>query len=201
MGLREVFGQSCTGAVWLPVAVLVVALLPLVYGDAGRDVLSYERLAITGGEYWRLVTGHITHLGWTHFAMNAAGLLLVWLLVGGAFSALRWCVAAAIIVAVIDAGLWLLSPEVWWYVGLSGLLHGILAAGLVASLPPPRVETMTLAVLLVAKLAWEQLSGPLPGSVAGTGGQVIVDAHLYGAAGGVLAALVNRATAPAAPRI
>ncbi len=201
MGLRELFQRAVSGTAWLPAATLVVALLLLLLGEGGREILRYERTGIASGEIWRLVSAHIAHLGWTHLAMNAGGLLLVWFIVGDAFSALRWCVTAVIIVVVIDAGLWLFSPEVRWYVGLSGLLHGILAAGLAVKLQRPAGETVALGLLLVAKLAWEQFNGPLPGSATGAGGDVIVDAHLYGAVGGVLAALVNRATAMAAPRI
>ncbi len=201
MGLRELAGRAVSGTAWVPAAMLAMALLALAFGESGRELLRYERMAIASGETWRLVTAHIAHLGWPHLAMNAAGLLLVWLIVGGAFSALRWATAAVIIVVVIDAGLWAFSPEVRWYVGLSGLLHGLLAAGLVVELRRPAAETVVLGLLLVAKLAWEQMSGPLPGSASGAGGDVIVDAHLYGAVGGVLAALVNRATVAATPRI
>ena len=40
---------------------------------------------------------------------------------------------------------------------------------------------------LVAKLAWEQTLGPLPMTARTAGGPVIVNAHLYGSLGGVLA--------------
>lgn len=43
-----------------------------------------------------------------------------------------------------------------------------------------------MAVLLAAKLGVEQLQGPLP--FAGKGVPVVVDAHLYGALGGLAAA-------------
>jgi rhomboid family GlyGly-CTERM serine protease len=93
-------------------------------------------------------------------------------------------------VAFIDAGLWFFHPELQWYVGLSGLLHGILAAGLIATWRPPRAEMIALAALLIAKLVWEQTVGPMPGSEGSSGGTVIVDAHLYGTVGGVLMAIL-----------
>ncbi|MCH8278820.1 MAG: hypothetical protein IIC12_07825 [Proteobacteria bacterium] len=79
-----------------------------------------------------------------------------------------------------------------WYVGLSGLLHGLLVAGILVRLRDLNAETVILAALIVAKLAWEQFNGPLPGSETTSGGPVIVDAHLYGAAGGVLGGLLTR---------
>ena len=77
---------------------------------------------------------------------------------------------------------------------MSGLLNGLLAAGLLPRLRLGKinVETGVLALLLVAKISWEQFGGALPGSESTSGGPVIVDAHLYGALGGVLAALILR---------
>jgi len=43
--------------------------------------------------------------------------------------------------------------------------------------------------MLLAKLAYEQLYGALPGSAATAGGPVIVDAHLYGSIAGIIAAV------------
>ena len=49
-----------------------------------------------------------------------------------------------------------------------------------------------LLLLLVAKISWEQFSGPVPGSELTSGGPVVVDAHLYGALGGVLGGFLVR---------
>ena len=93
-------------------------------------------------------------------------------------------------VSAIDVGLWFVNTQLQWYVGLSGVLHGILAAGIVVSLRSPRIELLALGLLLVAKLGWEQAYGPLPGSEGSSGGPVVVAAHLYGAIGGALAGLL-----------
>ena len=53
-------------------------------------------------------------------------------------------------------------------------------------------------MIVAGKLAWEQFAGPLPGSESGSGGPVIVDAHLYGAVGGLLAAVLIRVRTSAA---
>ena len=100
----------------------------------------------------------------------------------------------------MDAGFWFLYPDLDWYVGLSGFMHGLLAAGLVVGIANRDRESIILAVLVLAKLLWEQTSGPLPGSESTSGGSVIVNAHLYGVAGGLLAvALSWRSVRPGAP--
>jgi len=91
-----------------------------------------------------------------------------------------------------------LQPQLLWYVGLSGVLHGALAAGGVAWW---RYESKPMAALLSAiffgKLTWEQWQGAL--RLSG-GLPVVVDAHLYGACGGVTAAAIlwlrDRSRAP-----
>ena len=157
-------------------------------GDGVRESLAYSREYLASGQLWRLVTGHFVHLGWTHLLLNLGGLALVFWLVGQAFRWRQWLYITGISVAAIDAGFWFLYPELAWYVGLSGLLHGLLAAGLLRGLLSQDRESLILAAFIVAKLAWEQIGGPLPGSEATSGGTVIVDAHLYGAVGGLIAA-------------
>jgi len=176
----------------LPVLVLLLAGLLALGGETSQQWLRFDRTGISSGELWRLASGHFVHLGWPHFALNGAGLLLVWYLVGDVFDWIRWILIGVFTVITMDIGLWLFAPELMWYVGLSGLLHGILAAGLMEKLRKPDKEALILMVLLLAKLAWEQFSGPLPGSETTAGGAVVVDSHLFGALGGVVAAILLR---------
>ena len=197
---RNTDKRGVAGGWWLPAIVLIAAVALQLAGELGRDWLRFDREGIRSGELWRLITGHFVHLGWPHFALNAAGLALVWYLVGDVFDRNRWILISAISILAMDVGLWIFDPELIWYVGLSGLLHGILAAGLVERLRKPETETIVLTLLMVGKLVWEQLSGPLPGSEGTAGGTVVVDSHLFGALGGAAAAffLRNRVR-PAAP--
>ena len=172
----------------LPMIVIGIAAVLAFTGESGREWLRYDRAAITDGEYWRLLSGHFVHLGASHFLLNVAGLLLIWYLVGTAFSLTHWLLIVAGTIAGVDLGFWYWSPGLTWYVGLSGCLHGLLAAGILNRLSTHTKEASVLGLLLVGKLAYEQFVGPLPGSQGSTGGMVIVDAHLYGAiAGAVLA--------------
>lgn len=174
---------------WLvPGTLVLAALVLLLTGDFGREWLRYDRARIAAGELWRLLTGHLVHLGVSHTLLNLAGLVLVWILVGRAFSWRQWLWVMAGSVIAIDLGLWFGAPALEWYVGLSGLLHGMLAAGIVAGVARRSGEAAILAVGVAAKLAWEQVAGPLPGSEATSGGAVVVDAHLYGVIGGAIVA-------------
>lgn len=158
-------------------------------GDGASAALRYDRTAVANGQLWRLLSGHLVHLGAAHLGLNLAGLALVAWLVGPRFGVLGWVWILAVSTVSVSSSLYLLHPEIVWYVGLSGILHGMLAAGLLPGIFRRDGESVLLALLLVAKLGWEAVAGPLPGSEASAGGPVVVEAHLYGAIGGALAAL------------
>lgn len=172
----------------LPVALIATGGLAALCGAEGLQALRYDRTAIGDGELWRLLSGHLVHLGWGHYLLNAAGLALVWLLVGHALTTGLWLCALVVIIAVIDVGFWFLNPQLAWYVGLSGALHGLLVLGLMLSFAESVRENAVLVFLVSAKLVYEQWFGPLPGSESTAGGAVVVDAHLYGAIGGATVA-------------
>jgi len=174
----------------LPALVVLASAATLeTVGQPAREWLRYDRAAIAEGEIWRLLSGHVVHLGWSHLALNGAGLLLIVYLVAAQFSALQWLAIISVVVIGTDLGFWYLQPQLSWYVGLSGVLHGLLAAGTISGLRHKQAEFGCIGAFLLGKLIYEQLLGPLPGSVESTGGNVVVDAHLYGALGGLLAGL------------
>jgi rhomboid family GlyGly-CTERM serine protease len=175
----------------VPLAIAGASLLAAAYGDAGRLGLRWDREAIAGGELWRLVTGHFVHLNLGHFVLNLAGLVLVWVLVGTRYRALGWWIVTILCIAAMDIGFLLFDPRLSWYVGLSGLLHGLLLAGTVGRLREAPFESAVLTLVVALKLAYEQYAGPLPGSEASAGGPVVVDAHLYGAIAGTAAGAVS----------
>ncbi|MGI9204285.1 MAG: rhombosortase [Woeseiaceae bacterium] len=171
---------------------IIVSLVVGTFGDEGRELLKYDRLAIESGELWRFITAHFAHLGRSHLLLNMLGLFLTWLLVGRYFSGLQWILVAIVSMAFQAAGFWYLDSNMLWYVGMSGLLHGLMLAGALKGIGILRTESLLLCGLVIAKLVYEQFWGPLPGSESTSGGNVVVNAHLYGAVGGALAAFMLR---------
>jgi len=169
------------------VAILVIAFG--LFGKSARETFRYDRaLVLDGGEYWRLVTGHFVHGSLRHLILNLVALALVTALFARDYSARGWLLITALSMAAIDVGFVFYEPHLAWYVGYSGVLHGILAAGTVAWWRRgPATLALALSAILVGKLAWEQWHGALPlsGDLP-----VVVDAHLYGALGGALAASI-----------
>jgi rhomboid family GlyGly-CTERM serine protease len=175
----------------LPAAILVVLLVVALAGSDAGLALRYERAGVLRGEGWRLLTGHLVHAHVPHLVWNMLGTLLIWALFAGEFTVGGWIAVILASTAAIDLGFLLLEPGLAWYVGLSGVLHGLMAAGLVAwSWHRRDTVTMAVAVLFVGKLAWEHLRGPLPFTAATLSVPVVHEAHSYGAIGGALCAIV-----------
>ncbi len=186
---RSATSLNCDGAYGFALAVtLVLALLIETAGDPGRFLLRYDRIPLAAGQWWRLFTAHVVHLDLLHTSLNALGIVLMWALFARDYTPLRWIAILLAAALGIDAGLWWLAPDVTWYVGASGVLHGVLAAGTLAHLRRGDLDAWILVAFMVGKLAYEQWTGALPFSATG----VVVAAHLYGAIGGLAAALALR---------
>ena len=174
---------NCDGKLGIALlAACAVLLLPVLAGDAGREALRYDRTALAAGQEWRLLTAHLVHLDFDHAALNSLGLVLMWALFARDYRPRQWLAILLGSIAAIDAGLWLRDSTVAWYVGSSGALHGIMAAGTLAHLRRRDMDGWILAVFIVIKLAYEQSAGALPFTDGHFG--VVVDAHLFGTLGG-----------------
>jgi rhomboid family GlyGly-CTERM serine protease len=161
---------------WLLLILLVLDLV-LGLGDNVGGVLRYDRSAIAAGGWWRLLTAHAVHLDAHHLILNELGLVLMWSLFAEDFDPVEWCVIVLSGALAISSGLWWLSPRVAWYVGASGVLHSVMAAGCAKHLAERAWDRWILLACLCVKLAYEQLRGH-------EGAMVVVDAHLYGAIAG-----------------
>jgi len=160
--------------------------------------LRYDRAAIVaGGEWYRLVSGHLYHHDATHLGWNLAGLALVaWLFVRE-YTPGQWLAILLGSTVAVDVGFLILEPQLTWYVGFSGVLHGLAAAGLVSWWMRYR-DAMTLiaSAVFALKLGWEHTVGALPFTAETLSIPVVHAAHTYGAIGGAVTAWLLSARRP-----
>jgi len=155
----------------------------------GVDWLQYAKPEIEAGQWWRFVTGNFIHLNWKHFAMNAVALIVIYQLFPNLLKARALFLVFILSCLSVTLGLWLFNPSVYWYVGLSGALHGVLVTLLIVdNMTRKHILNNALLIIVIGKLVWEAYMGPLPGSEFVAGGPIVVEAHLYGAFGGIIIA-------------
>jgi rhomboid family GlyGly-CTERM serine protease len=151
--------------------------------------LRYERTAVERGELWRLLTANFVHLGWKHLALNTAALLGVGWLFNGCYSHRQWTFILVASCLATSLGLYFFAPHIDWCLGLSGALHGVFAAGAIAWAATGKTAGAWLLAIEVAALIYEQQVGPMPFSIGTIEGIVITEAHIWGTAGGIAAAI------------
>ena len=169
----------------------LIAFISLVFQIADLvPQLRYSRSLVEQGHWWSFITGNLVHLGWGHLLLNLAGLAMVWWFFIDDLKAWEWLLALVISGLFVTVGLYLFDVHLIWYVGLSGLLHGLFVAGGIRLLSKELGFAVILLAVLAGKLAYEQFFGSLPGTSEMSGGPVVVNSHLYGAIGGVVSGLL-----------
>ena len=188
---------------WMLCLVIFCLALTAAAWPESLGHLRYDRLALANGEVWRVASAHLVHLNLYHLLVNLFGLVLICELQWGAMPLRHGFGLAGFSGVAIGMALWWLHPELQWYAGLSGALHGLWSGcalygltsaslfrkfSVAASIDLIRSRFICVAglMLLAAKLLLEYLYGPSPGTEHLIGASVVTEAHRYGAlAGGV----------------
>ena len=145
----------------------------------------FDRQLIEKWQLWRLISGHLTHLNWSHFLLNMVGLSMVAVFFSSYKSNSYW-IEALLALSLVCSVAMLLDNQLDRYVGFSGVLHGLFIIGGRWEMKRYKVSGAVLLTIIIGKIIWEQKFGALPGSESMTGGRVAVNAHLYGAVAGGL---------------
>ena len=183
--LRRVAG-STGGRSAIAIVVFVAALwvIEVVDTAAGNSLDQWGIHPREGGEAVRgIALAPLLHGGWEHLAANSVPALILGFL-GLIAGAGRFLLATAIIWLFSGVGVWITGGTNTVVIGLSGVLFGwmtyLAARGLFTRKPLDLIVGVTLMVLYGGML-W----GVLPGQPG-----VSWQAHLWGAVGGVLAAVL-----------
>ncbi len=164
-------------------AVALLSLL-LLASPPTLTLLMWERTAIADGQVWRCLSGHLVHLSATNCLSNLMRLLLIGEYLGDELALAEVCALAVGTAAGISLCLWWFSPQIHWYVGLSGVLHGLWAGCALAWFcrNGDRVAAAALLLLVVKLVLPANSYNPLP---------VVTVAHGYGALCGLIWAVLR----------
>jgi rhomboid family GlyGly-CTERM serine protease len=166
----------------LLVAIIMMALLEPI----SSHWLMFDRSAINDGQIWRLFSAHLVHLSPTHMFGNAMGIVLLGYIAGRYLNGLLGVALFVWCVSVVGLGLYWYADYLERYVGLSGVLHGLLlVAPFISKFYSQRIAACFL-IVIVAKVMWEQ--SPFYDDMAMLsmiGGRVEANAHLFGVLAGL----------------
>jgi rhomboid family GlyGly-CTERM serine protease len=172
---------------WHCVAWLVALSLLANRWPGALEALAWQREAIADGQWLRILTAHLAHLDTRHLAFNLLGLMVI-----AELLLEDWRLPDLLSLLLVSALgtsllLWIGEPGLRWYVGMSGVLHGLWAgAALLGWLRQRnRLAAIALAALALKLLLLDPTSGPT---------QVVGIAHGYGMLSGLLWALVRTVT-------
>ncbi|WP_430461975.1 rhombosortase [Thalassolituus sp. LLYu03] len=172
---------------WLAVAMLCVIGSLALLEPASGQWLRFDRNAIAAGQWWRLLTAHWVHLSPVHAASNSAGVLLCAYIAGADFSRRATLVFLLFSLMFVGLSLWWLAGDLYYYVGLSGVLHGLLLVSVATSRYYDRRIQWLIALVIIGKVIWEQTTFYDDGALRSLiGGRVETRAHLAGLISGLL---------------
>lgn len=169
------------------ITLAMLAIMAYAVPD-GIAAIEWQRSAIGDGQWACLLTAHFAHLDLHHLLFNLLGLALI---VDLLMEHWLWReLSTLILVSALgtSALLWLCEPELQWYAGLSGLLHGLWAGAALQGVLNQRsaLHACALLALAIKLTCLNHSSGAMP---------VLPIAHVYGAASGLLWALIFQACA------
>ncbi len=118
--------------------------------------------------------------------MNLTGLILIRMIADNSLSEKQWLLALTSGSILTSLMLLTFSPELMWYVGLSGVLHGLLIVTAIMQIRSGQRTGWIILIFVIGKVTWEQWAGPSLSLEESIGGNVIINAHLYGAIAGAL---------------
>jgi len=166
--------------------ILLIVTLAVLEPKAS-EIFRFDRYAINAGEWWRLLSGHVVHLGWAHTFLNLTGLVLVTVIFQQELSFKKDSMAMCFCIAGTSLGMYYFSPNIIWYVGLSGALHGYLIYYLIKGYKVSPLISIVALTTIIGKVIWEQTPwGDTSSTEELIGGIVAVDSHSYGSISGII---------------
>jgi len=173
----------------LPAIVIFISLFAYIFDANLSDFFVYQRSLVIQGEVWRVFTGHFFHTNGFHFLLNGAAVFLLWALHGHFYTIKSYLIVFIVSALVCSIGIHWFSPNHEQYVGLSGILHGLFIWGAIEDIKAKERTGYLLLLGVILKIAHEQYFGASEDVAQLIGANVAINAHLWGAIGGALAAL------------
>jgi len=162
----------------------------IIYTLSGNNItaLDYNRELIINGEYWRLLSGNFNHTNIYHLILNLGALAVIGGLHYRYYNSVVYTSLILLLSIGVGVGILWLSPSTHLYVGLSGILHGMIIVGAIIDVTKKYYSGYVLIIGTIIKVLNEQLfNSPVEISQL-IEAKVLTEAHLYGLVTGLIIA-------------
>jgi rhomboid family GlyGly-CTERM serine protease len=163
-----------------PLFIVIVSIILALTEPMSSELLAYDRHQLNEFQWWRLITGHFLHTNIMHLLLNTAGLTLLWALHGHYYQTPHYLIIFLLLCLGTSVGLYLFAPQMQWYVGLSGVLHGLFIIGAYFDIHNKFKTGWLLLIGVWLKVLHEQIYGASEDVAQLIAANVAVDAHLFG---------------------
>ena len=158
----------------------LISFAVMFYAPESLTLLRYESLKVNDGEFWRIITSNFCHSNWNHWMLNIAGLWLMDIFYKPVLSQkLRVYLLSFCILLNVLMLHWFM--DLYWYVGLSGALHGYLIGGALLSWKSAKWVNLIIIVFTVGKLITESFWQINSETEKLINANVVEEAHIFGA--------------------
>ncbi|WP_317845788.1 rhombosortase [Candidatus Enterovibrio escicola] len=152
--------------------------------DAIHHVLIWNRADIMAGQWWRIVTGNLTHANTIHLAMNLTALAAHAMLHRRYYE--PHLLGFMILIMMIVIGIAMFFSPSYLYSGFSGVLHGLFVWGFIRDMQHKAPLGWMFILGIILKLLYEVYTGGDSMTSDLIGVKVAYQAHCTGAMVGLL---------------
>jgi rhomboid family GlyGly-CTERM serine protease len=164
----------------IPLLVVIISIVLALTEPMSNNLFAYDRNQLNHFQWWRLITGHFLHTNTSHLLLNLTGLTLLWALHGHHYKMPRYLIQFLVLCLGTSIGLYYFAHQMQWYVGLSGVLHGLFVIGAYFDIRQKLRSGWAILIGVWIKVIYEQVFGASADVAKLIEANVAVDAHLFG---------------------
>lgn len=169
-----------------PLLIVIISVVLALTEPMSSSLFAYDREQLNNFQWWRLLTGHFLHTNTTHLLLNTAGMTLLWALHGHYYKIPRYVIQFLVLCLGTALGLYFFAAQMQWYVGLSGVLHGLFVVGAYFDIRQKFKTGWIMLLGVWVKVIHEQIYGASADVAKLIDANVAVDAHLFGTVTGCI---------------
>jgi rhomboid family GlyGly-CTERM serine protease len=170
----------------IPLLIVIVSIVLALTEPMSSNFFAYDRDQLNHFQWWRLITGHLLHTNTSHLLLNLTGLTLLWALHGYYYKMHRYLIQFLVLCLGTSLGMYYFAQQMQWYVGLSGVIHGLFVIGAYFDIRQKLKTGWIMFIIVWVKVIYEQVFGASADVAKLIEANVAVDAHLFGTISGCI---------------